>query len=331
MKPSSHHRLWPWIAVPIVILITIAGIIGPYSDEFTLATLGLLALYLLRYSTRVLSPGADQDHSFSAPVQISSPRWVPVFGFLITATVLISMNATAVSFPENATAERYGDGWACNPDFREKDGGCEAIVIPENAFADGSTYGSGWSCARGYREVREACVEITVPRNAYLNSSGDRWECERGFRANEASCEPIDVPLNGYLSNKSHGPGWKCNRGFRPVRGDCSAIEVPQNGFLSDVQGLGKGGRVNAGIGKSISRVCRSTCPTTARCQTPGTVPVGNATVATRRFRVAVWQSRCRPMPTSTTEAMVGNAINLSENGKASASRLRRIRSWCPT
>jgi hypothetical protein len=78
MEPSSHHRLWPWIAVPIFILITIAGLIGPYSGEFALGTFSLLALYLLRHSTRLLSAAADQAHSFSAPVHVSSRRWMLV-------------------------------------------------------------------------------------------------------------------------------------------------------------------------------------------------------------------------------------------------------------
>ena len=32
--------------------------------------------------------------------------------------------------PENASARSYGNGWSCNPGYRESNGECEAIAVP---------------------------------------------------------------------------------------------------------------------------------------------------------------------------------------------------------
>ena len=49
---------------------------------------------------------------------------------------------------ENAEARRYGDGWRCNPGYRESNGACGAIEIPANGYATSSSYGKGWEFDR---------------------------------------------------------------------------------------------------------------------------------------------------------------------------------------
>ncbi len=43
--------------------------------------------------------------------------------------------------PENAQARSYGTGWSCNLGYRESDGACAAIDIPEFAYATNRSYG----------------------------------------------------------------------------------------------------------------------------------------------------------------------------------------------
>ena len=140
MKPSSRPWQWPWIVIPIVIFLTVAGTIGSFSNEFTLGAFGLVALYLLRRSTRMPQIlASEQGDSFRIPVVGSTQRWMLVCGMLVIGATLISMNATAANIPENATSKRYGDSWTCNSGFREQVGGCAAILIPANAYANGAT------------------------------------------------------------------------------------------------------------------------------------------------------------------------------------------------
>ena len=100
--------------------------------------------------------------------------------------------------PENAQAKSYGTGWSCNPGYRESDGACAAIDIPEFAYATNRSYGSGWKCSHGFEEVDGSCAPIRVPANAYLDAvAGGGWKCSRGFRAADNACVAIDVPENG--------------------------------------------------------------------------------------------------------------------------------------
>ena len=95
--------------------------------------------------------------------------------------------ATAGQIPENAEARSYGDGWRCNPGYRESNGACAAIEIPANGYATSSSYGKGWECSYGFKESNGSCTQVRVPANAYLDPvRGDDWNCGRRFRAVDA-------------------------------------------------------------------------------------------------------------------------------------------------
>ena len=57
----------------------------------------------------------------------------------MAAEIRISINSqaqgAAVAIPENARAQSYGSGWACNRGYREDKGRCVAIRLPANAYA----------------------------------------------------------------------------------------------------------------------------------------------------------------------------------------------------
>ena len=110
--------------------------------------------------------------------------------------------------PDNAQNRTYGNGWDCNIGYREYDGACAALDIPENAYATGRSYGTGWACQRGFEETAGGtCAAIFVPENAFLRSSGFGWECERGYREERDTCVAIDVPEHAYLTNDNSGAG----------------------------------------------------------------------------------------------------------------------------
>ena len=114
-------------------------------------------------------------------------------GMALTGTALAQDDGGAI--PANAVAKSYGGGWRCRPGYRESAGACDAIEIPENAYAEKGAYGSGWKCRHGFRESDGSCIAVTVPANAYLDPvSGDRWKCDRGFRALEDACVAVAVP-----------------------------------------------------------------------------------------------------------------------------------------
>ena len=98
--------------------------------------------------------------------------------------------ATAGQIPENAEARSYGDGWRCNPGYRESNGACAAIEIPANGYATSSSYGKGWECDRGYRADGNACIAVTVPENAHLYFSGNDWECDKPYNKRSDRCVP---------------------------------------------------------------------------------------------------------------------------------------------
>lgn len=128
--------------------------------------------------------------------------------------------AGTVKVPDNAHAKNYGSGWECDKGFREKNRGCIAIKVPDNAFPTNSNYGQGWECSWGFRQVGTRCAAFKVPQNAFLNSFGDKWKCDRGYRARGDRCEQIKVPQNAHLDFS--GNGWQCNRPFRRIKNRCA-------------------------------------------------------------------------------------------------------------
>ena len=118
--------------------------------------------------------------------------------------------AGADEIPEHAAARRYGGGRQCNPGYRESNGVCTAIEIPENGYATNSAYGAAWECSHGFKKSDGSCTPVRVPANAYLDpSSGDSWKCSRGHRLLDDSCVVVDVPTNGYLKESTFGRGWE--------------------------------------------------------------------------------------------------------------------------
>ncbi|MEO1019550.1 MAG: hypothetical protein AAFY56_17955, partial [Pseudomonadota bacterium] len=115
-------------------------------------------------------------------------RWLDVASVpmlvagLMAVALIASAQSSAANIPENARAKAYGDGWECEAGFREREGACAAISIPENAYPTGRPYGSGWECRRGFSEYEGACGAIEVPANGFLNASGVNWDCFRGYR-----------------------------------------------------------------------------------------------------------------------------------------------------
>jgi len=140
--------------------------------------------------------------------------------------------AVADNMPENAAAKRYGGGWRCNTGYRESNGACATIDIPENGFATDSSFGAGWECSYGFKETNGTCTAVRVPANAYLDPvRGDSWKCNRGYRVLDNNCVFVDVPANGYLKESTYGPSWECERGYRADGGGCIAVQVPENGY----------------------------------------------------------------------------------------------------
>ena len=145
---------------------------------------------------------------------------------------LLFAKSGSIDVPENATENRYGNGWECDPGFRVVDGTCVAIKMPANAYSTNRSYGRGWECDRGYRVIDGTCIPIKVPANSYLNVSGDKWQCKRGFRVVGENCVAIKVPANGFLTNSGHGLGWACDRGFKQLNESCISVKMPENAHL---------------------------------------------------------------------------------------------------
>ena len=154
----------------------------------------------------------------------------PTTGWAQTAS---ATDKPARDMPDNARAGSYGGKWECKRGFRERDGGCVATEVPENAFATDRSYGTGWECRRGFRLVdKTACEAIPVPENAYLDAPGDGWKCNRGYRATATGCEAILVPENGYFVDSPSGRGWRCERGFYASGEVCKPVTLPENAHL---------------------------------------------------------------------------------------------------
>lgn len=137
--------------------------------------------------------------------------------------------------PDHASNRDYGPGWDCEIGYRERDGLCHPIDLPENAFPTGRRTGSGWQCGYGYREVdRTSCRAVPIPEHAFLGSSGFDWICERGYRATRDACVAIEVPAFGYLSDDGLGPGWRCARGYVAQGDGCDPIVIPEHAYASN-------------------------------------------------------------------------------------------------
>jgi hypothetical protein len=144
--------------------------------------------------------------------------------------------------PENAygNGSAYGKGWECSFGYKEKDDLCVAVEVPANGFI--SARGTDWSCSRGFREDSGECIEIIVPAGGYLTGSTAKtgWACERGYKETRETCEPIQLPPNAFLTNSAFGSGWECERGYREYNDACRKIAVPVNGYLVELTyGLG--------------------------------------------------------------------------------------------
>jgi hypothetical protein len=105
----------------------------------------------------------------------------------------------------------------------------EAQAVERNRAA---LYGEGWNCNRGYQGVGSGCEAVVVPPNAYLSASGDDWECERLFRERDGACEALLIPANAYAEDRAYARGWRCERGFRSEGSSCMAFEVPSNAHI---------------------------------------------------------------------------------------------------
>ena len=145
---------------------------------------------------------------------------------------LVFAQKVSNGLPENASMNRYGDGWICDEGYRESKGACAAIKVPANAFPTNKSYGQGWECNRGFKESDNNCYKIKVPKNGYLDYTGIRVKCNRGYIMDNKSCKLIKVPANGYLELSAYGPGWTCERGFRADNDACVALKVPKNAHI---------------------------------------------------------------------------------------------------
>jgi hypothetical protein len=104
---------------------------------------------------------------------IAIARSVIAIGALTLVHGSINAQDAATSMPDNAIATAYGKGWRCDDKFRDIDGICTRVVVPENAVRTNTqVWGSGWECAHGFALSRETCTRVIVPGNAYLESAG---------------------------------------------------------------------------------------------------------------------------------------------------------------
>ncbi|MEQ8346234.1 MAG: hypothetical protein RIB84_15075 [Sneathiellaceae bacterium] len=150
----------------------------------------------------------------------------------LPAGPVVAQDTSAAEIPENARARGYGTGWVCETGFREANGACDALFVPENAYLTDTGYGRGWNCRWGFREQGQRCEQIVVPAHGYLNAYGDGWKCLRGYLEVTGACEKVQVPENGFYSDNAYSSGWECERGYRASRQECLLVEVPENAHL---------------------------------------------------------------------------------------------------
>lgn len=140
--------------------------------------------------------------------------------------------AQSRQIPVYAHAVSYGSGWECDVAFRESQGTCLAVEVPEHAYPTNVGYGSGWECEWGFTRKTKVCAAVEIPKGGFLNSSGDGWQCDRGFRQAGDACLEVKVPANAYLDGSAYGSGWTCNRGFTPDKDSCLTVSVPAHAFI---------------------------------------------------------------------------------------------------
>ena len=96
--------------------------------------------------------------------------------------------ATTGQIPANAEPRSYGDGWRCNPGYRESNDACAAIEIPENGCATISSFGTGWERSYGFKESNGSCIESELPANAHVDYSGNGWDCNEPYKKRNGEC-----------------------------------------------------------------------------------------------------------------------------------------------
>jgi hypothetical protein len=181
----------------------------------------------------IRDPLPSRSGTTMRPLRRFCLTWAVLLGPLVAYSQYVTGDVANGSVPENATASSYGPGWRCETGYRDTDGRCVAIEVPENAYLEDRGRGDGWRCKRGFRKIDGQCQAIEIPENGYLEY-GTNWRCDRGYQAKEGECVQITVPENGRLSDSEYGSGWKCNHGFTPDGNRCVAIQVPENGHLTE-------------------------------------------------------------------------------------------------
>ena len=63
--------------------------------------------------------------------------------------------------------------------FRNLDGKCVAVQIPQNAELD--VFGTGWACRRGFRNLDGKCVVVQIPENATTGCLWNRMGLQTGI------------------------------------------------------------------------------------------------------------------------------------------------------
>lgn len=163
----------------------------------------------------------------------STSIYIVAFLLLFLASInSVLANDSPVIVPENATVKSYGDGWSCNVGYREVNGACAMVKVPDHAYPTYKSYGKGWECKRGYLSNNDVCNYIKIPVNGYLDYNGIRVKCDRGYYMKNKLCELVKVPDNAYLNESSYEPGWTCERGYQMVKKGCVALKVPENAHI---------------------------------------------------------------------------------------------------
>ena len=121
--------------------------------------------------------------------------------------------------PNTGEAAEHPAARPCGEGVRRAGDGCRRTAIPANGYAVDERYGSGWRCRHGYRERDGSCVAIEVPENAHLIARETRWRCNRGYERVDQSCQEVAVPPNAHLDLS--GKRWECSRGYKRLEDRC--------------------------------------------------------------------------------------------------------------
>lgn len=180
--------------------------------------------------------------------------------FLLAVPATAALREGPLIVPDNAysNGSAYGRGWECSYGYLQDGGVCEVVIVPANAYLN--SRGTGWKCKRGYvpeGSATNSCVKIQVPTNGYLTEPGYRagWACNRGFRVTREGCERIEIPANAYFTSSTNKSGWECERGYRVEMDTCIAIAVPENAYLVD-RNYGPGWQCERGYSTKDDKTC---------------------------------------------------------------------------